>query len=153
MGDKGGLIAKIEAGAAAISFAAEATWWDWPQGSAPFFWNWPEGYQELIRDGLPPRFMGEPPTFTRPQLANKDPTVHVHERNKVVKVRHRGYIRASRERILSLMHFFSVPKVTSIERKPETRRCWTYAWCIMAQAAGSIKFYGLLGSRCLLGTK
>ena len=50
----------IRIGAAALAYAAEATWWEWPRGSAPFFWNWPEEYQALIREGLPPATPGTP---------------------------------------------------------------------------------------------
>lgn len=96
----------------AVACAAESTWWDWPRGSAPFFWNWPEEFQDLVRDGLPPRFTGQPPVFRKLQRPNKDPTSHGHERSKLRKVRDRGYIAATRDPILSLMSFFSVPKVT-----------------------------------------
>jgi hypothetical protein len=66
----------------------------------------------LIRDGLPPQFIGEPPRFLQPQRANKDPNVQAQERRKVLKVSRRGYIGPSHKLILSLMNFFSVPKVT-----------------------------------------
>jgi hypothetical protein len=46
------------------------------------------------------------------QRPNKDSNVQVKERSKVLKVWKRGYIAPSRETILSLMNFFSVPKVT-----------------------------------------
>jgi hypothetical protein len=41
----------IRKDAMAGTSAGEATWWDWPHGSAPFFWNWPLEYQGLIHDG------------------------------------------------------------------------------------------------------
>jgi hypothetical protein len=56
---KGGKAVNLDAvqkGADALVFAAKSTWWDWPRGSAPFFWNWPSEYQELICNGLAPRF-------------------------------------------------------------------------------------------------
>ena len=56
--------------------------------------------------------MGQPPTFTRPQLANKDTKQHEWERTKVKKARDKGYIAPSLQEVCSLMHFFSVPKVT-----------------------------------------
>lgn len=102
----------IRTGAAALGFAADATWWDWPLGSAPFFWRWPSEYRDVIRDGLPPRFTGQPPRFKTPQRLNKDPKLHVWERNKVAKARRKSFIGPSRESIDSLMSFFSVPKVT-----------------------------------------
>lgn len=103
---------QIRSGAAALAFAAEATWWDWPKGSAPFFWNWPPAYQRLMSEGLPPRFTGEPPRCCKPQRLNKDPKVHDWEKNKVEKARRKSFIGPSREPIDSLMSFFSVPKVT-----------------------------------------
>lgn len=102
----------IRTGASALRFAADATWWDWPSGSAPFFWRWAEEYQEVIRDGLPPRFTGEPPKYRTPQRLNKDPKQHEWERNKVAKARRKSYIAPSRVPVDSLMSFFSVPKVT-----------------------------------------
>lgn len=68
-------------------------------------------YQELIRDGLPPHFTGQPPAFTRPQPANKDTRQHEWEWTKVKKARDKGYIVLSLQEVRSLMHFFSVPKV------------------------------------------
>ena len=77
-----------------------------------FFWNWPPNFQALICDGLPPRFTGDPPQSRTPQKRNKDANSHVHEREKVRKVRKKGYITATGDKIMSLMSFFSVPKVT-----------------------------------------
>jgi hypothetical protein len=79
---------------------------------APFFWNWPNEFQELIRDGLPPRFTGPLLVFRKLQQANKDPASHGHEKSKLQKARDWGYIAATKDTILSLMSFFSVPKVT-----------------------------------------
>ena len=107
-----GIREKMRIGSTALSFAAEATWWDWPRGSAPFFWNWPLEYQETIWDRLAPRFTGIPPGYKKPQHLNKDPNVHGWERNKVDKARIRGYIGPSKATVISLMSFFSVPKMT-----------------------------------------
>jgi hypothetical protein len=106
----------IRLGAAALSYAAEATWWDWPKGSAPFFWNWPEEYQDLIREGLPPRFTGDPPAYRKPQRRSKDTKVQEWERRKVWNARQKGYIGPSDRSIDSLMSFFSVPKVTAYDK-------------------------------------
>jgi hypothetical protein len=106
------VLTSIRVGATALSFAAETTWWDWPHGSATFFWNWPAEYQNLLRDGLAPRFIGDPPAYRQRQRAHNDPGVQAKERDKVLKVRRRGYIAPSRGPIQSLMNFFSVPKVT-----------------------------------------
>lgn len=66
----------IRKGAAAVTFAGEATWWDWPGGSALFFKNWPPEYQDLICDGLALRFTSYPPHFRIPQHLNKDMRQH-----------------------------------------------------------------------------
>ena len=65
----------------------------------------------MIRDGLPPHFMGQPPSFTRPQSANKDTKQYEWERTKVKKARDKGYIAPSLQEVRPLLHFFSVPKV------------------------------------------
>jgi hypothetical protein len=71
----------------ALAHAADASWWDWDRGSAPFFWRWPKEYQEEIRDGLPPRFIGPPPSTMRPQLPPRDASVANKERAKLDKFR------------------------------------------------------------------
>jgi hypothetical protein len=111
-GDRAVSLDAIRKGAAALAFAAELTWWDWPWGSAPFFWNWPSEYQDLIYDGLAPRFTGDPPRFRKPQQTNKDNQQHSWEWAKVNKAHSKGYITGTNLTIKSLMHFFSVPKVT-----------------------------------------
>lgn len=58
----------IRIGSAALAYVAEATWWDWPRGSAPFFWNWPEEYQNLVREGLPPISQGIHQHFESPNV-------------------------------------------------------------------------------------
>lgn len=74
-----------------------------------FFWNWPPNFQALICDGLPLRFTRDPLQSRTPQKRNKDANSHVHEWEKVRK---KGYIVATGDKIMSLMSFFSVPKVT-----------------------------------------
>jgi len=41
-----------EAASEALERATLATWWDWPNGSRPFFWNWPEEVQTEVMLGL-----------------------------------------------------------------------------------------------------
>ena len=65
----------FEAGKAAISHANAASWWDWDGGSALFFWRWPKKFQIEMRDGLPPRFVGQPPRSKERQRRHKDPEV------------------------------------------------------------------------------
>jgi hypothetical protein len=97
------------AGAIAVGHAMEASWWDWDNGSAPFFWRWPEEFMANIRDGIPPRFIGPPPRYKKPQTPNPDAEHLKLEKKKIGKVRQRGYI-APLVGIMSLMYFFSVTK-------------------------------------------
>jgi hypothetical protein len=56
--------------------------------------------------------LGSHPSTGSLKRANKDPNVQAQERSKVLKVWRQGYIAPSSEPILSLMNFFSVPRVT-----------------------------------------
>jgi hypothetical protein len=94
----------------ALAHAADASWWDWDRGSAPFFWRWPEEYQEEMRDGLRPRFVGPPPSTMTPQLPPRDPSVAGKERAKLDKFRVRESVAPPTGPILSLMSTFSVAK-------------------------------------------
>lgn len=87
----------------------------WPGGGGSgkwvplfFYWNWPSDYQEDLWDGqrhYPTGSFGE---FTKPQHPAKDPNQHELMRAKVVKVRKQGYIETGS--VISLLHFFCVPK-------------------------------------------
>ncbi len=44
-------LASVEAGHDAVRRSANASWFEWVEGSAPLFWNWPESYQREVRDG------------------------------------------------------------------------------------------------------
>jgi hypothetical protein len=35
-----------------VTGAVNTTWWDWTDGSHPFFWRWDLGYVATVRDGL-----------------------------------------------------------------------------------------------------
>ena len=53
--------------------AMEADWWDWLNGSRPFFWRWPTHTISWARDGQP-HFQTRPfPKFTKPQQAPRTP--------------------------------------------------------------------------------
>jgi len=40
-----------EAACDSLERAMDSTWWDWPQGSRPFFWNWPSECQDAAMSG------------------------------------------------------------------------------------------------------
>ena len=115
--------ATVEAGFDAIHRCADATWFEWPKGSALLFWNWGPEHQREVRDGQP-HFMtgtiGSP--FLRKQSKAREPHKHELMRAKVVQVRQRGYIKPGR--VISDTHYFCVDKGTSDIR-----------WCTMARAA------------------
>ncbi len=93
----------------AIRRCANASWFEWLEGSAPLFWNWPERYQRKVRDGQPHFLtwtLSKP--FMRPQSRHKEPPKHELSRAKVVKVRRLDYIRTGK--VASGTNFFSVDK-------------------------------------------
>jgi hypothetical protein len=92
----------------AVYRAADSSWWEWDEGSAPFYWRWPLAYQGTIRDGLEIWFSGEKPKWRRPQRVEKDPDTLEKMIKKISKVRKRKYI--SPGHVWSLTDFFSVPK-------------------------------------------
>jgi hypothetical protein len=46
-------LATVRAGHDALRRSANASWFEWLEGSAPFFWNWGAQYQRGLRDGQP----------------------------------------------------------------------------------------------------
>jgi hypothetical protein len=92
----------------AIWRVSEATWWEWVEGSAPFYWRWPKEYQETIRDGLEIWFSGKKPAWKRPQRVEKDEKIRKKVVEKIATVRKRKYIAVGYVALLT--DFFSVPK-------------------------------------------
>ena len=103
--------AMVEVGYNAIHRCADASWFEWPKGSAPLFWNWGPEYQRAVRDGQPHFMIGalEEP-FMRKQAKAKDSLKHELMRAKVVQVHQRGYIEPGN--VTSGTHFFCVDKGT-----------------------------------------
>jgi hypothetical protein len=92
----------------AVARAANATWFEWEDGSRPFHWRWPEFYQKLIRDGLEVHFISNKPEFKRPQAGTKNPVMLERMRRKLDKVHKQRYIAPGF--VSSLTSFFAVPK-------------------------------------------
>jgi hypothetical protein len=92
----------------AVYRAADSSWWQWDEGSAPFYWRWRMEYRETIRDGLEIWFSGEKPKWRRPQRVEKSPEIHGKVVKKISKVRKRKYIAPGH--VWSLTDFFCVPK-------------------------------------------
>jgi len=61
------------AGLECIIRGANSTWWEWKDGSRPFFWRWPSYYQATIRDGLRLWCHGSLPKWRVPQRHEPDP--------------------------------------------------------------------------------
>jgi hypothetical protein len=95
-------------GLAAIDYALQSDWWEWKGGLALFFWRWPTHCMNEIWDGLPPRFIGPPPSYRRSQRVPADKETVEKIRTKLEKVCWRGYI--SKGAVDSLMSLFEVPK-------------------------------------------
>ncbi len=102
-------VATVEAGYDTIQWCANASWFEWLDGSAPLFWNWPPEYQKEVRDGQPHYLTGLfGPPYLRPQSKHKDPAKQELVRAKVVEVRRLEYIKAGK--IESGTSFFSMDK-------------------------------------------
>jgi hypothetical protein len=91
-----------------IERAATYYWWDWQDGSRPFFWKWSIEYQDQIRDVIPLWYRGTAPRNFLSQRKEKDPEVRKSIGAKLMKVFARRYFIYGT--ILSLMSFFDVPK-------------------------------------------
>jgi len=76
----------------ALHKAAQATWWDWPGGSTPFFWRWPPYAIQVVQDGHPPWLSSAPPSYFKPQRREKDDTVHSLMAAKLRIVQTKSYI-------------------------------------------------------------
>jgi len=102
--------AKIDwwAGRDCVRRCCHANWWEWEAGSRPLHWRWPEEYQLAIRDGLKPWFDRKPIPYTVPQLGEPDPHIRAKVKEKLGKVRRKGYLTAGH--VKSLTSFFTVPK-------------------------------------------
>ncbi|KAL7570893.1 hypothetical protein ACA910_018953 [Epithemia clementina (nom. ined.)] len=99
----------LEAGLATLHHAELSSWWDWDQGSSPFFWRFPEEWIPDMRDGLKPRWLSAPPRYTRRQQLPSDPAVREKDKEKLNKVQKRRNI-TPLENIRSLTNFSTVPK-------------------------------------------
>ena len=101
--------ATVAAGHDAVRRCANASWFEWLDGSAPLFWNWPLKYQRDVRDGQPHFLMGTfGLAYMRTQSKHRDPLKQELMRAKVVKVHQLDYIREGA--VTSGTSFFSVDK-------------------------------------------
>lgn len=95
-------------GVDSIIRAFRSTWWDWNDGSSPFYWRWPDWYLPSIRDGIAFPFRRTAPKHLTPQkdISNKIRKGLVV--GKLAKVLDRRYLGGGITK--SLTAFFDVPK-------------------------------------------
>jgi len=109
LGQRGSrLTADLRSGRECLWHAMEAEWWEWSQGSRPFFWRWPSSLRDLARDGFPPYISSVLPQYTRPQPVERDPQVRQKVATKLAGVRDKRYV--CKGTVTSLTSYFSVPK-------------------------------------------
>jgi hypothetical protein len=85
------------------------TWWEWKNGSRPFYWAWDEDRQIPMRDGIHLWIREKMvPSWIRLQKAPKDPATLRKVVDKLMVARDKGCI--SMEEVKSLIFFFDVPK-------------------------------------------
>jgi hypothetical protein len=66
---------------------ANASWFEWLEGSAPIFWNWPVRYQKEVQDRQQHFFTGSlGPPWLRAQRSARVEDQHELMRAKVVKL-------------------------------------------------------------------
>jgi hypothetical protein len=97
-----------KAGMDCLRRSRNSGWWEWSDGSRPFFWRWVKEYQEVIRDGLPIWELEDLPRWFVPQRAERIQYMQEAVRRKLLVVRRRRYIVPGT--VLSLTSLFAVPK-------------------------------------------
>jgi hypothetical protein len=65
------------AGRECISRAWNSTWWEWSDGSRPFFWRWTPKYRTTIRDGHRLWVCGPFPRWKVPQRSELNPDLRL----------------------------------------------------------------------------
>jgi hypothetical protein len=99
----------LAAGAEAVKHAGSSDFWTWKRGSGPFFWRWPPEYVRDLALGIPPMWVGKPPSKLEPQGGLGNPATRAALADKLNKMRERGYI-TPLANILATMNYFAVPK-------------------------------------------
>ena len=98
----------LAAGGDAVLRARRSSFWDWDDGSTPFFWRWQPEVRKDMRDGTKICIKGPLPKNKLKQTLPRDPSLVEKIKSKIAKVRSRRYI--SSGLVLSLTNFFQVPK-------------------------------------------
>jgi len=99
----------LEAGLNCLEYTSKCSWWEWNGGSRLLFWRWTPEFSKFARDGIPVFWKDCPkPTSNKIQPPIPDPMIKSRMKEKVAKVRKRGYVVPGFVR--SLIYFFAVPK-------------------------------------------
>jgi hypothetical protein len=91
-----------------ITGEAKETWWEWTDGSHPFFWRWDPEYVAILRDGLRLWYKGSAPKHVFPQKDEPDPSKKEKIRLTLLKALARRYFEY--RDVQSSTHFFAVAK-------------------------------------------
>ena len=93
----------------AIRQTNAATWWEWENGSRPFYWNWNDDKQIPMQDGIELWIREKMiPSWVKAQEALKDSETLLKVIDKLMIAWDKGYI--SMGIFKSLIFFFDVPK-------------------------------------------
>ena len=102
----------LEAGLNCLEYTSKCSWWEWKGGSRLLFWRWTPEFKKFARDGIPVFWKDVPkPSQKKVQPKIDDPLIKERMREKVNKVRKRGYVIPGF--VKSLIYFFAVPKGVS----------------------------------------
>lgn len=97
-------------GSDALIRAFQSSWWEWKDGSSPFYWRWPSWYHAFIGDGITFPFRHPPQKYKVPQRDIDDSRRKRLVMEKLFKVLDRRYMGTGVVR--SLTAFFDEPKGT-----------------------------------------
>ncbi len=98
----------LGAGHDAVWRSAQASWFEWLKGSAPFLKTWSEAYQRDVRNRQQHFLTGPLSVFMKPKKRHREAASYKLMRKMVVQVRKRGYVIP--EPVVSGTHYFSLPK-------------------------------------------
>jgi hypothetical protein len=91
-----------------MSRVYQCDWWEWNQGSALFFWRWHPEFKTCAWDGIPVFMLDQQPLYKVPQPPTRSEDVQEKVKEKLSKVRERGYI--EKGFVKSLTGYFPVKK-------------------------------------------
>ena len=99
----------LEIGRDAVARAANASWWNWDNGSTLFFWRWPKWSKKSVRDGIKlfVDWSSMPSYWKKQQWPSNEASVKKLKK-KLSNVRNKKYVQPGF--VKSLTSYFAVPK-------------------------------------------